>query len=90
MDTDFAKAALQNMELYQTIVDHRKSITPIRGIDYANHTPDKINPIPPDAIIDEWKKDYVAMQESMFYHPSLPFNKLIDRIRELKTRINRM
>lgn len=90
MDTSYAKSALGNMELYQTIVDHRKTITPLRGVDYANHIPEKINPIPPDAIIDEWEKDYVSMQESMFYHPSLPFNELIDRIRELKTRINRM
>lgn len=88
MDTEYAIAALENKELYDTIVDHRKKLTPLRGIDYANHTPDKINPIPPDAIIGAWEKDYKAMQESMLYNPSLPFEKLIDRIQELKTRIN--
>ena len=90
MDTGFAIAALENMELYQTIVAHRKAITPLRGIDYANHTPDKINPIPPDAIIGEWEKDYIAMQESMIYKPSLPFVKLIARLHELKARINQL
>ena len=88
MDTDFAKAALSKKELYQTIVAHRRTITPLRGIDYANHTPDKINPIPPDAIIGEWEKDYVAMQQSMLYNPSLPFDKLIERIKILKERVN--
>lgn len=88
MDTDYAIAAMKNKELYDTIVEHRKKLTPLRGIDYANHTPDKINPIPPDAIIGEWEKDYGAMQESMFFNPSLPFDKLIERIKELKGRIN--
>jgi len=90
MDTDFAQAAFGNMELYQAIVEHRKTFTPLRGIDYSNHTPDKINPIPPDSIIGEWEKDYLVMQESMFFNPSLPFEKLIARLYELKTRINQL
>ena len=88
MDTEYAVAALKNKELYDTIVEHREKLTPLRGIDYANHTPDKINPIPPEAIIGAWKRDYQTMQESMLYNPSLPFNKLIERIQLLKERIN--
>ncbi len=90
MDTEYAEAALGNKELYQTIVEHRAKLTPLRGIDYANHTPDKINPIPPDAVIGVWEKDYQAMQESMLYNPSLPFAKLIERLYELKARINNL
>lgn len=90
MDTGFAKAALADKELYQAIVEHRRTITPLRGIDYSNHTPDKINPIPPDSILGAWEKDYIAMQESMLYKPSLPFDKLIARLYELKARINQL
>lgn len=90
MDTEYALAALSNNQLYQTIVEHRAKLTPLRGIDYSNHTPDKINPIPPDAIIGAWEKDYQTMQESMFYNPSLSFDKLIERIQELKLRINNL
>jgi predicted nucleotidyltransferase component of viral defense system len=90
MDTEYAMAALDNTALYQTIVEHRAKLTPLRGIDYANHTPDKINPIPPDAMMGEWEKDYQIMQESMLNNPSLPFNKLIERIQELKSRINNL
>jgi len=90
MDTEYALSALSNHQLYQTIVQHRAKLTPLRGIDYANHTPDKINPIPPTAIIKEWEKDYQSMQESMFYNPSLSFDKLIGRIQELKSRINNL
>jgi hypothetical protein len=88
MDTEYAVTALSNTELYQTIVEHRAKLTPLRGIDYANHTPHNINPIPPDSIIGAWEKDYQVMQESMLYNPSLPFNKLIERMHKLKARIN--
>lgn len=88
MDTPFATSALKDKVLYNTIVEHRMKLTPVRGIDYAYHTPDKINPIPPDAIISEWEKDYKIMQGSLLFNPSLPFDKLIDRMHELKERIN--
>jgi hypothetical protein len=88
MDTEYAFAALGNSALYQTIVDHRAILTPLRGIDYSNHKPDKINPIPPDDIIKAWEKDYQIMQQSMLYNPSLSFDDLIKRIYELKKRIN--
>lgn len=88
MDTAFAKKGLGDKELYQHIVEHRKMITPLRGIDYANHTPAKINPVPPVELIDTWKKDYELMQESMIYKESLPFDKLMERINLLKERIN--
>lgn len=61
-----------------------------RGIDYKNHTPDNINPIPPLEKIADWEADYKIMQESMMYKSSLSFEKLIGRIRELKDRINQL
>ena len=90
MDTEFAEAALGNKDLYQTIVEHSRTFTPIIGIDYANHAPVNINPIPPDAIIAAWEKDYVTMQPSMLYNPSLSFAQLIARIKQLKSRINKL
>lgn len=90
MDTEFGGKALADKNLYQHIVEHRRTITPLRGIDYANHAPDKINPIPPDAMIAAWKKDYEMMQQSMIYRPSLSFDELMGRIGELKTRINKL
>jgi len=90
MDTEYAMAALGNTDLYQTIVEHRAKLNPLRGIDYANHTPDKINPVPPDAMMGAWENDYQIMQESMLNNPSLPFNKLIEPRQELKSRINKL
>ncbi|MFH1853054.1 MAG: nucleotidyl transferase AbiEii/AbiGii toxin family protein [Candidatus Neomarinimicrobiota bacterium] len=90
MDTKYARKALSGKTLYQHIVEHRRTITPIRGINYENHNSDKINPIPPESIWNDWKQDYNKMQRNMIYGDSLSFNELIDRIRQLKEKINNL
>lgn len=88
MDTAFGMAALGNMELYYTIVEHRKMINAIRGIDYSRHTPATINLTPPAEVISAWEKDYSEMRENMFFGSSLSFEDLMERIQELQRRIN--
>lgn len=88
MDTEHGIEALQNITLYNNIVAHREKFNAIRGIDYANHTPDKISIIPPDSIIEQWREDYQAMTRNMFYGKFLTFDELINRITELQRRVN--
>jgi predicted nucleotidyltransferase component of viral defense system len=90
MDTEFGKKALEDTKLYQHIVQHRQTITPLRGLDYANHIPEKINLLPPDELMEAWRKDYELMRQSMIYRESLLFDKLISRLTELKNRINKI
>lgn len=87
MDTIHGSEALKDVELYYTIVEHRKNFNAIRGIDYANHDPQLINILPPEETIRDWEKDYKTMQESMFYGDTINFGKLMERITELNTRI---
>jgi predicted nucleotidyltransferase component of viral defense system len=89
MDTEYAKIGMVDKSLYEAIVHHRRTITALRGINYENHVPELINPIPPSSLIDEWKKDYETMQASMIYGSSLVFKKLIERIVLLKEEINK-
>jgi hypothetical protein len=88
MNTKFVEIALKNKKLYNEIIQHRSIYTKISGIDYSLHQPKTLNLLPPDAIIDAWEKDYKTMQEEMIYGESLPFDKLIERIGTLKTKIN--
>lgn len=88
--TEYAKIALQDTELYNTIVKHREKFTPISGIDYANHTPEKIRFIPPDTILKDWKQDYETMIQVMIYDNPLTFDELIKQLTELQKRINTM
>jgi len=90
MDTDFAKDALNNSELYNIIVEHRRTLTAMKEVDYNTHVPEKINFVPPSFILDSWRKDYETMQSGMIYGESLPFDKLIERIKELNERFRKI
>jgi hypothetical protein len=80
MNTSFAESAFADTELYLAIVNHRKHLTAIKGVDYSTHSPDKINFVPPDAVVGKWKNDYEIMVENMTYGESLPFDKLLEKI----------
>ena len=90
MDTVHGIEALNDIELYNTIVEHRKKFNAIRGINYENHKPHLINIVPSNEIISNWKKDYKTMQESMFYGVTLSFTELMIRIKELNSRVKRI
>jgi predicted nucleotidyltransferase component of viral defense system len=90
MDTIHGTETLKDVKLYDTIVAHRKTFNAIRGIDYANHSPQLISILPPKETIKEWERDYKTMQESMFYGITLSFNKMMERIAELNARIKTM
>jgi hypothetical protein len=86
MDTDHGREALKDIELYNSIINHRMIFTRMDGVDYSTHQPDKIDFIPPQTIIKEYEKDYTVMRESMIYGDSLPFDLLIERMIELRDR----
>lgn len=86
MDTDFAESALNNKDLYNIIVQHRRTLTAMKEVDYSTHVPEKINFVPPIFILDSWRRDYEIMQSGMIYGQSLPFGQLIERIKELNER----
>jgi predicted nucleotidyltransferase component of viral defense system len=88
MDHEYGKEAIKDKNLFETLVQHRSKYSPIRGISYEWHTPQTINFIPPQEVIERWKKDYQDMQEYMIYGETLEFEGLIERMIELKTRFN--
>lgn len=87
MDTDYGLNAVKDKVLFETIVSHRRKFTPIRGLDYSLHTPQTINLIPPDNMIDGWRGDYKVMQANMIYGDVPPFEKLIKSMRVLMDRL---
>lgn len=90
MDTQHGLTALQDKKLYDNIVAHREKFNPLRGLDYRNHTPDKIRIIPPHTVIKEYEGDYSKMTKFMIYGEALTFERLVRRISELQTRINQL
>jgi hypothetical protein len=90
MDTEHGIAGLQAKELYNNIVAHREKFNPLKGLDYDNHTPDKIKIIPPDTVIKDYESDYSEMTKFMIYGETLNFEELLNKITELQNRINNM
>ncbi len=88
MDTSFAQSALQNVDLYKKIVEHRKVFNNIRGIDYKTHNPKQIQVCPPESLMSSWKKDYENMEESFIYdRDKKTYDEIITRMKELTDRI---
>lgn len=90
MNTDHCSEALDDNELYTSIIEHRATFTRLKDVDYNTHQPQHIDFIPPDIIIKEYSRDYSRMQESMIFGDSLAFDVLIDRLIELRSRFRQM
>jgi len=86
MSSQHGEDALNDSKLYNSIVSHREMFNQIRGINYANHQPGRIDFVPPKEIIDKWKSDYIAMQEYMIYGNSKSFDELISSIKMIRGR----
>lgn len=83
-----AERAINNKELYETIVDHRYKFSRVGGVDYNFHNPKLLNPIPPESVIEAWKADYAKMKEDMIYEENKPsFEDLINNLKDLKARL---
>jgi len=88
--TSSFQKALSDKDLYRTIVAHRDKFSHLGGVDYTKHEPQFINIIPPENLLALWEKDYAEMLESMIYGEKLSFNELIDKIRQVNEKINRI
>jgi predicted nucleotidyltransferase component of viral defense system len=90
MDTDIAEKALNDKKLYNSVIEHRKKFIGLNGFDYSTLAPKTINIVPPENIIELWNADYETMQRTMIYGNSLPFDKLMEKIKQLNEKINRI
>ncbi|MDR0613848.1 MAG: nucleotidyl transferase AbiEii/AbiGii toxin family protein [Dysgonamonadaceae bacterium] len=90
MDTPIADESLANKQLYNSITEHRRIFVGLKGFDYSTLAPQSISIVPPAKAIDQWKEDYETMRRTMIYGKSLSFDVLIDKIKQLNERINRI
>lgn len=67
MRANIAEEALADKTLYQTIIEHRRHYTRLRGVNYDLLYQDKIDFYPPVELIEGFKADYRTMREHMIY-----------------------
>ena len=89
-DMPIASEALANQHLFRSVVEHRRMFIGLKDFDYDTLVPEKINIVPPANIVNLWKTDYETMQNTMIYGSSLPFDKLMVKIKQLNDQINQM
>jgi len=90
MDSPYAESAMQNAELYKTIIRHRQKFNTIQGMDYRTHYADQIQICPPKKLLKDWRNDYENLLESFIYDKSKKtFDELITRMLELTNRIRK-
>jgi hypothetical protein len=83
-----AEKAINDKELYETIVAHRYKFSRVGEVDYNLHHPNTLNPIPPKEVIADWEADYAKMKEDMIYEENKPsFEDLINNLMELRKRL---
>lgn len=87
-ETASAKKALEDKDLYESIVKHRYRYTRLGGVDYNLHQPQTIDFLPSLALLPAWKSDYEKMQEQMIHGESPKFEDLIKYLNTLKEKIN--
>lgn len=83
-----ATNAINDKELYETIVAHRYKFSRVGDVDYNLHHPNTLNPIPPKEVIADWEADYAKMKEDMIYEENKPsFDELINNLDDLRTQL---
>lgn len=90
MQTPIAEEAIADDELYQTVIEHRRTFIGLRGFDYSTLQKQTLSFLPPKDIQAAWKKDYETMQQEMIYGESVPFENIISDLKELNDKINQM
>ena len=77
-------------ELYRTLMEHRKVFNAIRGIDYSNHTPDKLAILPSGEQLPLWEADYQVMQDQYIYGEAPSFGELMKSLSSVQERLHGM
>ncbi len=88
MDLDFAKEAMTDNALWESVLHHRSVFTSMKDVDYSVDFRKNIVLCPPAHILPDWETDYRQMCQTMIYGEKLPFANLLDRIKELENRFH--
>lgn len=80
LESDYGKEALKNTALFESIVEHRKVLTPMKTTNYENMTLKDLDIIPPKEQLENYRSDYKEMQNSMIHGASFSFDTTLNKI----------
>ena len=86
----YAEVALNDVALYEDIVNHRRKFYHVGYVDYDKELPQSIQIVPSDALLPSYEADYNEMRGSFIYGESLDFSALMKRMAELQERFRKI
>ena len=90
LHTPVAEEALNDDDLYNSVIEHRRTFIGLKGFDYSMLAKKTLNVIPPQNIYGAWAQDYENMRRNMIYVEAKPFDELVAELKALNERINAM
>ena len=92
MDSDrkIADRAVNNEELYRTVLEHRRKFIGLKGFNYDELYTDTLCIVPGNEIAERWQEDYKFMGEHMIYGPVPSFEELVEKMTLLNDKIRQL
>ena len=81
--------ASRDLELFKRIAAHRQVYFRHTWVDYDTLCPGRLKLVPPDEHLANWKNDYNAMKDEMFFGEPPEFDELILSARKFQDTFNR-
>lgn len=92
MDSErkIADRAVNNEELYRTVLEHRRKFIGLKGFNYDELYTDTLCIVPDNEIAERWREDYKFMGEHMIYGPVPSFEELVEKMTLLNDKIRQL
>lgn len=92
MDSErkIADRAVNNEELYRTVLEHRRKFIGLKGFNYDELYTDSLCIVPDNEIAERWQEDYKFMGEHMIYGPVPSFEELVEKMTLLNNKIRQL
>jgi predicted nucleotidyltransferase component of viral defense system len=89
INAGIAHKASDDLELFERIAAHRQVYFRYTWVDYDTLCPGRLQLVPPDEQLANWKSDYTAMKDEMFFGEPPEFDDLIRIARKFQDEFNR-
>jgi hypothetical protein len=89
IEADIGHQASGDLELFDRIATNRQIYFRQNWVDYDTLRPGSLRLVPTEEQLADWKSDYTAMKDEMFFGKPPAFDDLIDSVREFQDVFNK-
>ena len=89
IEKGIAAKAVADLELFDRVARHRKSFFKVGWVNYDSLRKGTLNLLPTPEQMSDWRRDYEAMREGMFFEEPPPFDEVLTVIRQFEEAFNR-